>query len=249
MKVLIATGWEYPDPLGKNTEIIDLEDSTFSCTKVQPFPVRLYGATGGLVNGQPFLCGGYDKTNEHYSKDCYTLTNSGSWAKDDTAALNTARRYVYGSVVLQNNLFISGGYNGNRLNTIEMLSPNTISETLSVTLPEGINSHCQVSFSSNQFMVIGGLDGSLRAETYLINVETNQLTNGPSLKTARNGHGCGELEVDGKSYIIVSGGASGLRSTEILDKDNVGQGWQKGKTLKFFFDICLLDNISLHFRR
>ena len=177
-KILVATGIPYDD--GTNTEIIDVGiNSNYSCPKVQPFPVQLYGATGGLVNGQPFLCGGYDKTNEHYSKDCYTLTNSGSWAKDDTAALNTTRGFVYGSVVLQNNLFISGGSNGNHLNTIEMLSPNTISETLSVTLPKGIYNHCQVSFSSNQFMVIGGYDGSTtRAETYFLNMETNQLTQG-----------------------------------------------------------------------
>ena len=134
-----------------------------------------------------------------------------------------------------------------------MLYPKTISETLSVTLPEGINHHCQVSFSSNQFMVIGGHNGSFRAETYFIDVETNQLTNGPSLKTARYGHGCGELEVDGKSYIIISGGSGSngdyVRSTEMLDKDNVGQGWQKGKTLKSFLNMCLLDILSLHFRR
>ena len=124
-------------------------------------------------------------------------------------------------------------------------------QKLSVTLPHGINSHCQVSFSSNQFIVIGGWNGSQRAETYFIYLETNQLTNGPSLKTARSNHGCGELEVDGKSYIVVSGGYNNgyLRSTEILDKDNVGQGWQNGKNIKFCLNICLLDTLSLHFRR
>merc|ERR1712062_9149 len=36
-----------------------------------------------------------------------------------------------------------------------------------------------------------------------------------------------ELEVNGKSFIIVTGGFNGdyLRSTEILDKSNVGQGF------------------------
>ena len=125
---MIATG--YPFDNGTKTEIIDV-GINYSCPKVMPFPVELYEATGGLVNGQPFLCAGYDNTNDHFSKDCYKLTHSGSWAKDDTAALNTERRLVYGSVVLQNNIFISGGYNGNRLNTIEMLSPNTLSETVS----------------------------------------------------------------------------------------------------------------------
>merc|ERR1712062_676983 len=97
--------------------------------------------------------------------------------------------------------------------------------------------------------VIGGWDGYYRVESYFINVKTNQRTNGPSLNTARYGHACGELQLNGKSYIIVTGGWNGapLRSTEVLDKNNVGQGWQIGKNLRFFPNICLLDNISLHF--
>ena len=66
--------------------------------------------------------------------------------------------------------------------------------------------------------------------------KSNQLTNGPSLKTARDCHACGELQVDGKSYIIVSGGYRGYGTngkwTEILDKTNPGQGWQKGENIK-----------------
>ena len=128
-----------------------------------------------------------------------------------------------------------------------MLSPDATSQTMSVKLPTGLRSHCQVPWDSDKYFIIGGSDGSKRDETYFINVKTNQLTNGPSLNTARSGHACGEMDVNGKSYIIVTGGL--LRSTEVLDKNNVEQGWQKGKNLKFFLNICLLDNILLHFRR
>ena len=61
-------------------------------------------------------------------------------------------------------------------------------------------------------MVIGGYDSRpstyypTRAGTYFINVKTNQRTNGPSLKTARYGLGCAELEVLGKKFIVKSGG-------------------------------------------
>ena len=132
-----------------------------------------------------------------------------------------------------------------------MLSPNTTAKNLSVQLPTEISSHCQVPWDSETFLVIGGFDGSSRYETYFINVITNQLTNGPSLNTARWRHACGELEVKGKTYIVAAGGndGGGLRSTEVLDKDKVGQGWRKGKNLKFFLNIYLLDNISLHCRR
>ena len=254
-KILIATGYPYDD--GRNTEIVDVEDSNFRCTKVEQFPIKLTGATCGLMNGQkPFICGGEGFNNGRwtYSKYCYQLTEAGSWAKDQGATLNTARyRAGYGSVILNNNLILIGGYNGNRLSSIEMLSPNTSAQTLSVQLPTGLSSHCQVPWDSETFFVIGGLtDGRKRRdESYFINVKTNQRTNGPSLNTARNAHPCGELEVNGRTFIIVTGGWNGapLRSTEILDKNNFGQGWQKGKNLKFFLNICLLDNISLHFRK
>ena len=257
---MIATG--SPEDDGRNTEVIDVEDSTFSCTKVETFPVKLYGATGGLMNGQkPFICGGCvggecdcdDNCGGTYSKDCYQLTETGSWVKDQTAKLYTARLYAgFGSVLMNNKLYLIGGYNGYELRTIEMLSPNTIAQTHSVQLPTGFSAHCQVPWDSENILVIGGDNGSRREETYFINYKNNQLKSGPSLNTARNIHVCGQLDVQGKSYIIVTGGYdntnNSLRSTEVLDKNNVGQGWQKGKNLKYFLNICLLYNILLHFR-
>ena len=254
---MIATG--YPLDNGIKSEIVDVEDSNFSCTNIERFPIKLSGATGGLMNGKtPFICGGMAFINGEggYSNDCHQLTEAGSWAKDQKASLTTERAYAgYGTMaVLNNNLFLIGGYYNNLgyLASTEMLSPDTTSKTLSVELPTGISSHCQVPWDSETFFVIGGWTGSrTRDESYFINVKTNQRTNGPSLNIARSSHGCGELEVNGRTFIIVTGGWHGapLRSTEILDKNNFGQGWQKGKNLKFFLNICLLDNISLHFRR
>ena len=250
---MIASG--YPSD-AINTEIVDVEDPNFSCTNIEQFPVGLYAATGGLINGQkPFICGGRDYDWTH-SKDCYLLTDTGSWVKDQRATLTTSRVNAgYGSVVLDNNLVLTGGLFNlgfDYLTSIEMVSPNTTAQALLVQLPTGIYGHCQVLWDSETFFVIGGWTGSRRrVESYFINVKTNQRTNGPSLNTARNGHACGELDVNGQSFVIVTGGLNSvyLRSTEVLDKSNVGQGWQIGKNLKFFLNICLLDNISLHFRR
>merc|ERR1712029_1145891 len=47
-KILIATG--LPSDDGRNTEIVDVEDSNFRCTKVEQFPIKLQGASGGLMN-------------------------------------------------------------------------------------------------------------------------------------------------------------------------------------------------------
>ena len=250
---MIATG--FPPDDGINSEIVDVENSNFSCTNIEQFPIKLLGATGGLMNGQKtFICGGtYHGTT--YPNDCFQLTEFGSWAKDQTTpTLTSPRAWAgYGTVVLNNNLVLTGGYrSGNHLSSIELMSPNT-SETLSVQLPTGLSSHCQVPWDSETFLVIGGYgDSSSRDETYLINVKTNQLTNGPSLNTARNSHACAELQLNGKTYIVVSGGQSYedvLRSTEVLDKSNVGQGWQKGINLKCFLNFCFFHNIALHFSK
>ena len=237
-KILIASGFNdlaYPHDDIRESEIIDVEDPNFSCTKVDPFPETLVGATGGLMNGQiPFICGGSD--DDTYSKDCYQLTDTGSWARDQRATLSIPRGGVgTGTVVLNNSLILTGGYSGlGYLASIEMLSPNATAQTLSVQLPTGTGSHCQVSWDSETFLVIGGFD-DFSDKTYFINVKTQQRTNGPYLNTARYDHGCGEIQLkNGKAYIIVTGGHywNYLRSTEVLDKSNVGQGWQIGKNLK-----------------
>ena len=229
---MIATGFPFDN--GINTEIVDVEDSNFNCTYTEEFPIELADATGGLMSGQtPFICRG----------DCYQLTEAGSWAKDQRARLTTVRRNAgYGTVVLNNNLVITGEHNGAiSLNSmfIEMVSPNTTSQTLSVQIPSEFSLYCQVPWDSETFLVTGGFGGAgvlsnERRETYFINVIANQITSGPSLNIGRYAHACGELEANGTSYIIVSGGYNDdrLRSTEVLDKNNVGQGWQKGKNSK-----------------
>ena len=250
---MIATGSPFSD--GINSEIVDVEDTNFSCTYVEDFPLKLYRASGGLMNDQTlFICGGDAYINGWTnSNNCYQLTEAGSWAKDQRATLTTGRAWAgYGSVVMNNTIVLTGGYIGSgRLKSIEILSPNTTAQTLSVQLPTGISGHCQVHWDSETFLVIGGSDGSSREETYLVNVKTNQRINGPSLNTARDGHACAELHLNGKTFIIVTGGHNGayLRSTEVLDKSNVGQGWLKGKNVKFFLNIWLFDDISLLLRR
>ena len=232
---MIVTGMPYND--GRKTEIVDVENSNFACTNLKPFPVRMYGATAGLINDQtPFVCGGYDDNVN--SKDCYKLNDAGSWAKDQNASLNTERHYAgFGSVVLnKNQLVLSGGDNsGGYLKTIELVTPNESSQTLSVQLPSGFNVHCNVPWDTETFLITGGNDyltgGGTRTETYFVNVKTATLTNGPSLKLARRDHACAELNVLGKSYVIVSGGQGANKTTEILDKGNVTQGWQQGKPI------------------
>ena len=111
-KVLIVTGWNSPLANGRETEVIDLEDSGFVCatTKLQPFPVSTWSGTGGLIGETPMVCGGVLSTKnyeESFSEACYTLQEDGSWKEDEVSTLSIGRvRASAGSVVVNNELVI-----------------------------------------------------------------------------------------------------------------------------------------------
>ena len=233
-KILIVSG--SPDTDGRNMEILDVENSSFSCKRLPLFPIKLRDATGALIGGEtPFICGGYDSTYNRYSPYCYKLSQAGSWTQDPTARPRTPRRWAgYGSVVLNNHMVLSGGYGSSgHLRSIELLTPGARSRTLSVQLPTGIRLHCHVPWDSETFMLIGGESGSNRYQTYLINVKSNRYRTGPRLIDDRDDLACAELQVLERTYIVVTGGddGKGTRSTEVLDKSNIGQGWQRGPNM------------------
>ena len=226
-KVLVVTG----DPFGngRHTEIIDLEDSSFSCSKVEQFPKVLYGAVGGLIGQTPFVCGG-GKFDGSYSSYCYALRENGSWETDATAALNTERYMAAtGSVLMTNKLVLAGGKASNRVSTIELASPNTRSTTLSVRLPVGLSHSCIVPWDSDTFMVIGGDDGGSKKKTYFVHMNNDTITNGPNLLKGRYYLACHEMIVNNEAFILVTGGHHVERSTEVLSKNNYRDGWKKGK--------------------
>ena len=233
IKVLVVTGVGSTWDDGRRTEIIDLEDSSFTCSKVNQFPVSLYASTGGLVGSTPFVCGGYTGS---YSNACYTLQENGAWKQDRTASLNTARGYAAsGSVIMSNQLVIAGGYNRNFLSSIELASPNARTTTLPRGLPLGLRSSCIVPWDANTFMVIGGYSSSGgRRETYFITPSNKTVTNGPKLQNARYNVACHDMIVNGEEFIIVIGGhGSGHEKTiEVLSKARVGDGWKMGKSFK-----------------
>ena len=51
--ILIATGIPYTN----TCQIIDVSTST-KCNSLQAYPLSLEGATGGVLNGSPLICGG-----------------------------------------------------------------------------------------------------------------------------------------------------------------------------------------------
>ena len=166
-----------------------------------------------------------------YQKSCYSLKEDGSWKLESN--LNTGRRYAAnGEVIMNNKLVIAGGYNENRLATIEVVAPNTKAKTLPIRLPVAMWGSCMVPWDTNTFLIIGGYGSTRRTQTYFINIANNTYTIGPNLLTARYSFGCHTIHVNDEDYIIVAGGGSDLfasQSTEYLPKANYYSGWQKSK--------------------
>ena len=233
-KVLVTPGYEDGSSV-QNTELIDLTDPSFQCT-VSQFPTSVYAATGGLIGNTPLICGGLNRVTFEYQKSCYSLQEDGDWKLESN--LNTKRGFAAnGHVIMNNKLLIAGGWNGTRLATIEVVAPNTKSETLPIRLPVAMSGSCIVPWDANTFMIIGGRDsGSDRNDTYFINIANNTYTTGPTLLIARAYSACHNLKINGEDFIIVAGGSrysdsspNVSNSTEYLQKANYASGWKKSK--------------------
>ena len=241
-KVLVVTG--HLDAL--DTEIIDLENSKFACSKVGKFPKILFKANGGLVGKTPMVCGGWSSGT--FKKSCYNLEENGVWKEDEKAKLVRGRQnYISGSVVIKDQLFIpesikkSGPTSSWYLN-FEMVEPGKKQKALQPINKWGLfhklsdKNSCIVKWDNNTIMLIGM--GASKKETFFINMGNKTVTPGPKLLKGRQSHGCSEMTVNGEEFVVVTGGKgqvadkiSYIKSTEILPKSSFGKGWQAGKKL------------------
>ena len=234
-KVLVATGSMGGTSL--LTEIIDLKNSSFSCTKVGKFPTYLFLANGGWVGNKPMVCGGGTKTGS-WEKNCYTLQGNGAWKEVEEARLYRKGQYgISRSVVINDQLFIPQVSKKPFMMNYEMVAPNKKSwgfiggsKSWEKVVPY-LYGTCIVKWDANIIMLIGA--SSDRKATFFINMKYNIITPGPKLTNGRNYHACHEITVKGKSFIVVTGGFGRFeKSTEMLPKSSPGKDWQKGKTLK-----------------
>ena len=99
---MITTGWPYSN--GAHTEVLDLLNPTSNCAPGLEFPVEIQGATGGLVDKTPIICGGWNGTFGTFEERCFVM-NSDSF---HTFPLLKERWYS-SCVTIDNELWITGG--------------------------------------------------------------------------------------------------------------------------------------------
>ena len=152
--------------------------------------------------------------------------------------MGTARSGASTIQINPNQALIIGGYgeNGNPLKTTELISSSGSKEWND--FPTTVAGHCSFPFNATHAMVTGGYqDGSVSANTWLVDLTTTTFTPGPAMKTGREMHGCAILQNGTKSFGIVTGGwTSGyyiLDSTEMIELDQESPSWTEGMQDKF----------------
>ena len=124
-----------------------------NCKNWPEFPVRLDGATGGLVGDTVIICGGFNGTVNYALNDCYSLTSE----KATLVTHMSVWRASAASIVFNDNaLWVTGGSNH-----IVGLHASTEYVTITKTmpgpdLPMALEAHAMVAINSTCSMVIGG---------------------------------------------------------------------------------------------
>ena len=141
--------------------------------------------------------------------------------------MNT-KRSGSSSIPIPNGLWVTGGYNGDKIldSTEIVLSNGTILN--GPPLPEPRYAHCLLQYKNTTFL-IGGRDGNDEQSTVWIFKEgMKYVGDGPMMTFARGFHACGIYHSsahDGNPIIVISGGFGSRDTSEFWDFTVPGSKW------------------------
>ena len=199
--MLVVTGWPRSNET-QRSEVIDLDRPDYQCESLGDFPIQTYGATGGLINGEPLICGGYANPS---SSGCFTIGNS-----DPLANLTMTNRQYTSSLVIDQGktLWVTGGHwhFENTTESVSLTDGVTVTSGLGLELPKRMHNHCIVKLKESAAVMIGG--SHTRNSTWIYNFEEKSWTEGPSLIRGRRDHVCGLIKdsVLDKEIVIAASG-------------------------------------------
>ena len=223
------------------SEVVDINSST-SCLQLPTYPFKMWGASGGVINDSPMVCGGYKHNGfPKVESSCYSHDKELNIWKQH-ATMNQAR-YLHASVVIDNSLWVTGGgyQAGNGLDTFkstEFVHGNG-TVTMGPDLPTPRYGHCIVTLQDGKVMVIGG-DPTYH-DVLVFDQSNNGFTSGPSLLEKRQFSACTLFysPLHGNRPIVLAAGGS--TTAEIYDY-TITNEWEKSMYLfikqEFLFLQC-----------
>ena len=129
---------------------------------------------------------------------------------------------------------VLGGYDDgfNDLRSTELITMNPPSTRYGPTLPKGLFAHCSVILGDTIFVIGGNSNGYITRETWMIDIATGEITNGPDMAFARRYHACTTyINEKGEKTILVVGGWNdndAISTTKILKVHGGQLSWTRG---------------------
>jgi hypothetical protein len=148
-------------------------------------------------------------------------------------------------------ILVAGGKPDQFRSNVQLFSP--IGWEIFYQLLEDSAQGCAVAINASVFIVIQGqnLANKSPGRTFLINVETNTVKEGPPMRTGRFNAACARMrDLSTGTYVVVVAGGIGndgqvLKSTEILDAYNF-RVWRQGAKFTYnFFHVITNSQIWL----
>ena len=211
------------------SEVVDITNSSTSCPQLPTYPFKMWGASGGVINGSPMVCGGYKGgLGPKVESSCYSHDKGLNIWKQH-AIMNQAR-YLHASVPLDNSLWITGGgyQAGNGLDIFKSTEfvhgDGTV--TIGPDLPTARYGHCMVTLHDGKVMIIGGYHED--HDVLVFDQSNNVFTTGPSTLEKRFYHACTLFNspLHGNRPIVLAAGGSGSGTAEIYDY-TITNEWQE----------------------
>ena len=205
-------------------EVIDKEGQTTVCSSTK-FPTDVRWGTGGVLREEKVLiCGGY------FTKECYIMGIEMRWTKHTDMK---EFRYTPSSMVIQDYLWVTGGWDGNKiLETTEKIHLNGRVE-FGINLPYPVEGHCMVEHLQSVYLLGGRTIESLYRKDVLKYQADNEFSHsvGQSMTHKRFIFACGVFysQLHSNRPIIVVAGSHdgpGKKTGEFWDFTNPQATWQ-----------------------
>lgn len=136
-----------------SVEVLD-ENQHLTCN-IPSYPMELIEHSSTVTTSGILVCGG---SSGRMRKDCYEYrSSSNSWIRMPSM---TTERGLFDMIYMNGKIYAVGGSGGSgSLNSVEIFDPAARTWTKQ-SIPFSIYSHCITQLSANQFILIGGINGT-----------------------------------------------------------------------------------------